>query len=211
MFGNNPGTDETWKLIPQGSVGIELGVWKGDSTDKFLRRAKFVHAVDAWSPEPYKTTDEFGDYQRYLDRYSVLTGRSTPEEFKKFYDQIFNGVVNRFKNKPVMIWRMDTNEFFKEWRSKENLTDSVTHGWQDGYPKVDWIYVDASHAYDQVLLDLHNSVDIVKPGGIIFGDDYSDKKPGVRNAVDKFVQLTGFNFVNFHDDQYYIEVNHASK
>ena len=28
MFGKNPGTDTTWKRIPQSRVGAELGVWK---------------------------------------------------------------------------------------------------------------------------------------------------------------------------------------
>ena len=39
MFGKNPGTDATWKRIPEYSVGAELGVWKGDSSLKFLKRA----------------------------------------------------------------------------------------------------------------------------------------------------------------------------
>ena len=39
MFGKNPGTDATWKRIPEGSVGAELGVWMGDSSAKFLKRA----------------------------------------------------------------------------------------------------------------------------------------------------------------------------
>ena len=42
MFGKNPGTDETWKRIPENSVGAELGVWQGESSEKFLKRAKHV-------------------------------------------------------------------------------------------------------------------------------------------------------------------------
>lgn len=42
MFGKNPGTDETWKRIPEYSVGAELGVWKGESSLKFLKRAKYI-------------------------------------------------------------------------------------------------------------------------------------------------------------------------
>ena len=49
MFGKNPGTDETWKRIPEGSIGAELGVWQGNSSKKFLKRARHVHLVDSWS------------------------------------------------------------------------------------------------------------------------------------------------------------------
>ena len=36
MFGKNPGTDKTWIRIPKDSIGAELGVWRGDSSVKFL-------------------------------------------------------------------------------------------------------------------------------------------------------------------------------
>ena len=58
MFGKNPGTDQTWKRIPEGSVGAELGVWQGDSSEKFLKRAGHVHLVDSWSPVVYEESDE---------------------------------------------------------------------------------------------------------------------------------------------------------
>ena len=36
MFGRNPGSDRTVDHIPLGSTGAELGVWKGDTSAKFL-------------------------------------------------------------------------------------------------------------------------------------------------------------------------------
>lgn len=206
MFGINPGTDETWKWIPQDSVGIELGVWKGDSTEKFLRRAKYVHAVDAWAPEVYEQSKEFGDYEAYLDRYSKLVGSRNPEEFQKYYDRIYDGVVKRFKDKPVMVWRMNTNEFFEEWNSKENFEDAVMFDWidDDSDLGVDWVYVDASHEYDQVLQDLYNSLRVLNSTGVIFGDDYGGSKVQVTQAVDDFVKDTGFKFENFYTNQYQI-------
>lgn len=189
MFGNNPGTNETWKHIPKNSVGVELGVWKGDSTEKFLKRANLIHAVDAWSYIPYQETDEFGNYENYLKRYSKLTGSSKEEDFQKYYDKIYNSVKNRFKGKPVIIHRCSTNFFF------DNFKD-----------KVDWVYVDASHAYGQCLKDLLQSIQIIKPGGILFGDDYSDAKPGVKAAVDQFLKMTGYKIDNFYQDQYRIRV-----
>ena len=103
MFGKNPGTDETWKRIPEGSIGAELGVWKGDSSEKFLRRAKHVHLVDEWAPAVFEGSNEFGGYDAYLKRYSELTGEATTEGFVRYYNKIHEGVVKRFTNKPVTI------------------------------------------------------------------------------------------------------------
>lgn len=186
MLGKNIGTDETWKRIPKNSIGIELGVWKGDSSEKFLKHARHVHLVDSWSPIPYESSDEHGDYEQYLNRYEKLVGSKDPKAFQEFYDNIYQSVVERFKNAPITIHRMSTAEFFSSFSEK-----------------VDWVYVDADHSYAGCLKDLENSFKVIKPGGYIFGDDYTNK-PGVRMAVDDFVRVSGFKFTNFHTNQFEI-------
>ena len=118
MFGKNPGTDKTWIRIPKDSIGAELGVWRGDSSVKFLNNAKHIHLVDSWSTIPYENSDEFGNYQAYLDRYSILVKSNNPEDFQKYYDKIYNSVVERFKNSPVTIYRMSTKEWFESFKEK---------------------------------------------------------------------------------------------
>ena len=179
MFGKNPGTDKTWIRIPKDSIGAELGVWRGDSSVKFLNNAKHIHLVDSWSTIPYENSDEFGNYQAYLDRYSILVKSNNPEDFQKYYDKIYNSVVERFKNSPVTIYRMSTKEWFESFKEK-----------------LDWIYVDASHSFEGCYYDLINAVKFIKPGGTLFGDDYGDKKPNVKKAVDKFIADTGYEFNN---------------
>lgn len=189
MWGNNPGTSGTSAMIPPGSVGAELGVWMGDSSEKFLRRAAHLHLVDSWSPIPYSETDEWGTYENYLERYEKLAGGRTTEDFQRYYDRVHQSVVDRFAGKPVTIHRMTTDEWFATFTEK-----------------LDWIYVDASHAFENCLRDLRNSLNVVKRGGIIFGDDYSDKKPGVKKAVDYFSAEMGLPIDNFYIDQYMIRV-----
>lgn len=189
MFGRNPGTDRTWKRIKKNSVGVEFGVWKGESSEKFLRQAGHLHLVDPWSPVAYEDSDEFGDYQGYLDRYSKLVGSSDPKDFQKYYDEIANSVKEKFKNKPVTIHRMTSNKFF------ETFTGTV-----------DWVYVDALHSFDGCLNDLRNSLKILEPGGFIYGDDYNGSKPGVTAAFDAFAAETGLTLNNFYMDQVEIEV-----
>jgi len=188
MFGKNPGTNETWKRIPNGSIGVELGVWKGDSSEKFLQRAKHLHLVDPWSVVAYEDSDEFGNYEGYLDRYSKLVGSRNPKDFQKYYDDIAESVQLKFKNNPVTIHRMTTDEFFDTFEGQ-----------------VDWVYVDALHNFEGCLSDLRNSLKIIKVGGVIFGDDYGNK-PGVIKAVDAFIAETGLTLETFSTNQYEIKV-----
>ena len=192
MFGRNPGTDDTWKRIPEGSVGVELGVWKGDSSTKFLKRAGHLHLVDPWSVVAYEDSDEFGDYQGYLDRYSGLVGSNNPDDFQKYYDGIYRDVANKFKNSPVTIHRMTTDDFFEKFDEK-----------------VDWVYVDALHSFEGCLNDLRNARKIIKSGGSIFGDDYGNekyRKEGVERAVNQFIEETGLKLETFSLDQFEIKV-----
>lgn len=191
MYGRNIHSEETWKRIPEGTVGIEIGVWKGGSSEKFLRRASHLHLVDSWSPIAYENSDEHGTYENYLDRYAELVGSRDPADFQRYYDNILQGVIDKFAGKPITIHRMNSRDFFKQFTEQ-----------------VDWVYVDADHSYEGCLHDLENSLRVVKPGGIIFGDDYTNK-PGVRRAVDEFVQRTGLPFNNFHGTQYEICIPQA--
>ena len=189
MKGKNNTVIETVSVIPENSVGAELGVWKGNSSQKFLTRAKFLHLVDSWSITAYENSDEHGDYEGYLKRYSKIVGSSNPDDFQKFYDKIHNEVSEKFANSPVKIYRMTTKEWFKVFNEK-----------------LDWIYVDANHGYQDALFDLQESYKKIKSGGILFADDYSTAKPGVKKAVEEFSETMNLPFTNFYRDQVYFNV-----
>lgn len=186
MIGRNIGSDETWQRIPPNTVGIEIGVWKGDSSEKFLRRASHLHLVDSWSVIPYESSDEHGTYDNYLDRYARMVGSRDPADFQKFYDSIYAGVAQRFDGQPVTIHRTNSRDFFAAFDQQ-----------------VDWVYVDADHSFQGCLADLESSLKVVRPGGIIFGDDYTNK-PGVRRAVDTFCSQHDLKLNNFFGTQYEI-------
>lgn len=184
MYGSNTGTDATWRRIPQGSVGLEIGVWLGDSSAKFLKRASHLHMVDPWSVEPYSSSNEYGGYRAYLKRYSRLTRSSDPSDFQAYYEKVYHGVVERFRGFPVTIHRCTSAEFF------QSFTD-----------RVDWVYVDGAHTFDGVLEDLRGARKIARK--FIFGDDYGNR-PEVKKAVDAFVAETGLSFESFGINQYQI-------
>jgi len=57
--------------------------------------------------------------------------------------------------------------------------------------KIDFVYIDANHAYKSIQTDLAIWSSKVRKGGIIGGHDYLNKEfshPGVNKAVDEFVK-----------------------
>ena len=51
------------------------------------------------------------------------------------------------------------------------------------------IYIDASHEEGHVFNDINNYWKLLKPGGVLFGDDFSHGWPGVVNDVIKFCNM----------------------
>ena len=57
-----------------------------------------------------------------------------------------------------------------------------------GTPQVDALYLDSSHEEDDTLAELKLAWNVLRPGGLLFGDDYDQYWPGVREAVFKFAK-----------------------
>ena len=53
--------------------------------------------------------------------------------------------------------------------------------------EADVIYVDAAHEEEELTLDLMLFWRVLRPGGVMFGDDYVPRWSGVVRAVDRFV------------------------
>jgi hypothetical protein len=63
--------------------------------------------------------------------------------------------------------------------------------------RADLIYIDGSHEEEDVLQDLVSYWDLVRPGGVIFGDDWS--WDGVRLAVQQFAADRQLAITHRHD------------
>lgn len=154
MGGSNLGSHIVAEMIEPGSVGVEIGVWRGDTTARFLERAGHVHLVDPWDLEQYRTRE----FRQFLESYRHIVGSTDPEDFRQHYCDVEASVRSRFALHPVTFHKMTSREFF----------DTFTE-------KVDWVYIDGLHDYLNVLADLYGARNILKPGGMIYGDDYGNK------------------------------------
>ena len=63
----------------------------------------------------------------------------------------------------------------------------------------DFIYLDASHVYENTVKELRAALPKMKPGGRMFGDDYdpdpNSRQHGVYKAVNEFVASTGARMI----------------
>ncbi len=183
MYGYNKGSTETAKKIPKGSHGVEIGVWRGDTTEKFIKNAETIIAVDPWSIKGNE------DPNRLFERYKDLVGADNIEDFEPYYDDVHAFVCKRFrKQKGITVKRMTSQEFF-DWNTKTDF---------------DWVYVDGLHSHEGCYNDLVHCWDIIKKGGTMFGDDYPNKS-GVVSAVDQFVKERNLKLHRFANNQWYIE------
>ena len=55
--------------------------------------------------------------------------------------------------------------------------------------KIDYVFLDGGHEYNTIKNDLDNCIEVIKKGGTVLCDDYNlGSAPGVKRAIDEFVQ-----------------------
>lgn len=189
MVGQNKNSISILTKIPQNSIGAEIGVWKGDSSELFLKSTnpKELYLVDPWSFDAFAENLSEEEYKIEVEKYSKITNGKDRKAFEEYYDKIYKSVVSRFKsNSNVIIHRKTSTDWFNSFTEK-----------------LDWIYIDGDHTYNGCLNDLTNCLKVMKPNSFIFGDDYGNK-PAVKEAVDYFTK--GKNLTILGKNQFMIEV-----
>lgn len=187
-------------FIDARTVGVEIGVWNGDTSEKFVNRGvNHLHLVDSWSVNAYlaQKNPEKGSHEKFFQAMATYSKSTKPESVQKFFDTLYQGVAKKFAHTAnVTIHKMTSAEFFK------NFTE-----------KVDWVYVDGAHSYDECLEDLIASYKIIKPGGWLIGDDYEWEpgkgKPGVTKAVNEFMTTNNFKPTRCGERQFILGVADA--
>ena len=146
-----------------GSHFVEVGSWKGRSSSfmavEIINSKKNINfdCIDTWE----------GSIEHFEDNKPWVT------EFQKDKDFLYS-------------------TFLKNTQSVSDVINPIrkrSHDAAISYKNrsLDFIFLDASHEYKDVLLDLQLFYPKLKRGGIIAGHDYANFD-GVWNAVDEFFQ-----------------------
>ena len=192
MLGANPNAVAVAERLPENSVGAEIGVWRGDSSQVFLDSGKVrrLYLVDPWELTAYPKAD----LPEIARRYGDLVGGTTAGAFARYYGNVYADVLERFdEDDRVYVYRMTSRRFWNH---------HVSRG-------LDWVYLDGNHDHYHVHSDLTFAwARVAGRGGVIFGDDYGNK-PGVTSAVDQFVATANLRFEVFAGNQYEIRGRYA--
>ncbi len=150
------------RALPDRALVVELGVWQGRSVlalaEACRGTAKRVFAIDPWADYD----EGGGPVSGYLAQYGVTS-------FEEVY-QAYRAHCRHLALDPwIVTVRAPSVETARTWR----------HG------PVSLVFIDASHHYDAVSADLEAWVPLVRPDGIVCGDDW--EWDSVRRAVEDFV------------------------
>ena len=104
-------------------------------------------------------------------------------------------------------WGTVKRDFWTYTRYFNNikLVQDFSYNVIDSYPNnyFDFIYIDASHEYDDVKKDIQISLPKVKENGLIGGHDYQPEWPGVVKAVKEIFKEPDLVF----EDESWVKVN----
>lgn len=182
----------------QPSLVVEVGTWLGSSAchmaelintdnmdDDYYQPPKFeIVCVDTWLG-----SSEFWvwkDSPQHYDQLNLING------YPSVYYQFLSNVINEgWKDKITPM-------------SMPSLQAARIFNWLD--LKADMIYIDASHDYEDVLMDLKAWYPLTNK--VIFGDDF-DVWPGVKQAVKEFCSTNNLQF-EIYDRQWVIRKNNET-
>lgn len=176
----NDRRDPLLKKLPTNAICAEIGVYKGKLSERILEITKPKQLI-------------------LIDAWSVSVMRDNSDVHNSLtqtdFDLLYSNVTKKFS-------KYDNVEIIRQ-NSKDGLNTFT-----DGY--FDWIYIDASHHYEDVLSDLETARNKLKQDGILVGDDYvnSSGKWGddVILAVDYFAKKYNLK-VESLNDQFIIKLS----
>jgi hypothetical protein len=160
-------------LLPRGSIGAELGVFKGEFSATIIKaiEPRELYLVDPWDREYGVNYPDWGDY---TERGALTTERAMAES------------VSRTTSDRATKIRI-VKDYSTKWLA--TLPDQF----------LNWIYIDSTHAYDDTVRELRLSTEKVKTDGIICGHDFAigrnDMHHAVFRAVTEFTREGEFEII----------------
>lgn len=150
---------------------IEVGVWKGASLIHMANICReldlptILYGVDAWF-------GHVGDMIGNAPPSPIPPHWSTATLYEQF---LYNVMYAGHEERIIPVWQLT------RWGALCLTGWGVT---------ADLIYLDAGHDEHEALADMRNYWPLLREGGVMFGDDYSEAY-GVKEAVGRFAHEVG--------------------
>ena len=156
---------------------IEVGTWKGASAIRMAKICKRLGlestllCVDTWlGSHPTLWTGFRADLQ-------------LQHGFPQMYFQFLANVV-KMECQDVILPLPMTSFSAANWMAANGV-------------KVDCIYLDSSHDLDESYIEVNRYFKLLRKGGIIFGDDYSQSFKGLVVSINRFASEQGLCLQTF--------------
>jgi hypothetical protein len=152
---------------------LEVGTWKGASAIHMARIARRynpqaeVLCVDTWLGS-HRILWRTPEYRRQLE----LKNGFPQQYFQFLANVVLSGMQDAIFPMPMT-----------SYAATDILSESDV--------RFEVIYIDAHHDEDEVYGDMRRCWNLLRPGGMMFGDDYLVNEPGVVKAVNRFAADTG--------------------
>ncbi len=149
------------RRLPDITVGVEVGVFRGGMSRRLLRHPGItLHMVDSW--------EAWGD-GRYKDSDDYHAGLTQEQQDGYYRDALANTEFALDRRNVLRMRSTDAAETFSD-------------------ASLDFVFIDADHSYEGCKEDIAAWLPKVKPGGWLGGHDYDHQiytKFGVKQAVDE--------------------------
>lgn len=179
-----------FKVLSTTPVIAELGVLRGANAEQLydIIKPRKMYLVDGWTKDitsEYSRFDPLPSWMDPLETYSSYYGGSLYEQ--STYDRIYEECLARFADhQNVTVIREKTPQAFPF------LVNELAN------EKLDLLYVDASHQYENVLYDLLTYQELVQQEGCIILNDCCHSQLGIKQnlgvleAVGSFIKRSNF-------------------
>ena len=171
--GRIPGMIQAIREFNQPINMLEIGTWCAEGSTRIwfdeLKPGSSLTLLDYWRPFCSN------DYENRNFNYKSMD-HSVNDAFIKTFKRVVNFEKTYGDKIKINIIRADSKTYLSNFKDKT----------------FDFIYIDGSHHYDNVKIDIQESKRIIKPYGIISGDDYEHdmtfKLPNGDAAFPKFLE-----------------------
>ena len=208
--GRTPGMRQAIKEFNGPINMLEIGTWYGEGSTQVwldeLKSGSSITLLDSWNPYCHN------DYNDTVFDYKNMDAK-VHDAFIKTFEQVvsfekFGPSKQEFKADAMGKWVRED----KDIKITIIRGDSKTYLSNFADKIFDFIYIDGAHYYDNVKADIQHAKRLIKPYGIISGDDYehdaSFKMPDGTSAFPQFLEVAkqypNNDFVSIPDTIYKI-------